>query len=845
MPNKQKKITSWINGTDVKLKTQVRDTAGTTYDEAIDINSLSGNSDSKSSADDTSMASSCSGAPPDYVYNDIASVQDSAAHLPGIVLSECPFREVGKSEGLPKTEGPMTDKVDTSRDEQSVMATSDDTPNQFQGGIQFTPIVPVGTLRRPDAKMDSFIYTNQDKVQWRNLADPLLPPVETASPVTGYKETNSLNVTETEESRVLFSPKYVAGRGLTDSTAKLLNEVNRRRQTVLNEDNRLRRGDVHLQAGMADAQDAKLAKHKYARKSKENLKSTRTPSPKFEIDAMEPRLQRPKYPYGTMRCETPSTSSSTRSSDQKVDVPASWRSPADSSFEGTAASMKSHTTAPCKPPPTKMECNVTPKHLAYDTMQGVNSVYETVQRIAILCLEMKQTQDDLDQTQKQIYQQGDGTYRKTELLRQEIRACKHDLTSIKETYLKLSKNIHKLREQANIVQKLKQEVEKMNVSSGNYQDDTKGRLLDLLNMKFEDSYADDDAQRNMGDSFAKDVSFHSLTETDDAPRRFLEQQVMSQYIDTMKDMCDKLDNLILMKGAEPAPLNTNDEKIEGILSAMLDSQKFLDRIKGALAQKLTDWLKQPLLLTNIRKSMHTVFHEEEQKMLIKTLVKEVVDEAQEVWNQACMAQAHSVIDNCHDQMLNLEKFVVQELQGPREQMQLVRNELKEDMKRMAAAHNKHHDETSCEMAILREAVKTNAGKVDICLTNNQKHLTKTVDDLTFKINSGQDEILSHVKEIENAVTDIPPRPEGTAAEIVELKETINNFENVMHSFDKHLTDVKADIELVPVLYETMLEIVRALNTTLGEEVVPEPSINTVEKSTVQPTKQRAARRCKK
>jgi hypothetical protein len=279
---------------------------------------------------------------------------------------------------------------------------------------------------------------------------------------------------------------------------------------------------------------------------------------------------------------------------------------------------------------------------------------------------------------------------------------------------------------------------------------------------------------------------------------------------------------------------------------MLDSQKFLDRIKAALAQKLTEWLKQPLLLTNIRKSMRIVFHDDEQKTLIKTLVKQVADEAQEVWRQTCMAQAHSVIDNCHGQMLNLEKFVVQELQAPREQMVIVRNELKEDMNRMAAAHNKHHDETSCEMAILREAVKSNAGKVDICLTNNQKHLTKTVDDLTFKVNSGQDEILSHLKEIQNAVTDVPPRPDGTAAEIVGLKETVNNLESVMHSFDKHLTDVKADIDLVPVLYETMLEIVRALNSTLGEEVVPEPTTNPVGKEdTVQPAKQRAARRCKK
>jgi hypothetical protein len=82
--------------------------------------------------------------------------------------------------------------------------------------------------------------------------------------------------------------------------------------------------------------------------------------------------------------------------------------------------MKAHTMAPCKPPTTKKDCNVTPKNLAYDTMQGINSVYETVQCITLLCLEMKQTQDELDQTQKKIYQQGDGTYRKTELLRQEI-----------------------------------------------------------------------------------------------------------------------------------------------------------------------------------------------------------------------------------------------------------------------------------------------------------------------------------------------------------------------------------------------------------------------------------------
>jgi hypothetical protein len=51
----------------------------------------------------------------------------------------------------------------------------------------------------------------------------------------------------------------------------------------------------------------------------------------------------------------------------------------------------------------------------------------------------------------------------------------------------------------------------------------------------------------------------------------------------------------------------------------------------------------------------------------------------------------------------------------------------------------------------------------------------------------------------------------------------------MHSFDKHLTDVKPDINLVLVLYETMLKIIRALNTTLGEEVLPESNTSAIGK----------------
>ena len=202
------------------------------------------------------------------------------------------------------------------------------------------------------------------------------------------------------------------------------------------------------------------------------------------------------------------------------------------------------------------------------------------------------------------------------------------------------------------------------------------------------------------------------------------------------------------------------------------------------------------------------------------------------------------------QMLNMEKFVVQELQVPKKQMENVRDDLRKDIKLMNAEHKKHHDETSCEMAILRQAARTSEGKVDIGLTNNQKHLKKVVDELTFKINSGQEEILSQIKELASA--DTVTRGQGQDAEIVNVKDSVNKLEDVMTSFDKHLTDVKEEVKIIPVLFKTMLEIVRALNATFGEEVVREPHPPNKEdkhdesdEGKEKPVKQRAARRTKK
>jgi hypothetical protein len=479
-------------------------------------------------------------------------------------------------------------------------------------------------------------------------------------------------------------------------------------------------------------------------------------------------------------------------------------------------------------------------------MQGLNNIYDKVQQVAMICLEMKVLQSQQSGTQQQIYQQGDAACRKIDALSGDVRYCKRNIESIKDTYLKYHKSIDKLRDQANIVQKLKQEVEKMNVSTGNYEDDTKGQMMDIFDMKYEESF-------EKQDSFNHDVSFDSFNEVHQGHHRTNEKEIMSGYIETVQDMCAKLETLIQQHTGHHEVQNVDENVIEEVLLKLLDNKKFHDKIKFALAEKLTDWLKQPLLLTNIRKSMKEAFVEEDYKLMLKALMHEVANEAHEGWRKTSMEQANKVIDNCHDQQLQLEKFVVQELQLPKQQMEFVRDDLTKKMNLMSKEHKKHHDETSCEFAILRQEVKVNAGKLDIGLANNHKFLKETTSDLAFKINSGQDEILSNVKDLSTFMSeDKTHNGKNTDSEIALIKESVSGLQDVMHSFDKHLTDIKGEVVVVHELYHTMIEIVRALNATFGEEVVQEPpepgdtqeSANEAE-NPEKPAKQRAARRTKK
>jgi hypothetical protein len=122
------------------------------------------------------------------------------------------------------------------------------------------------------------------------------------SPVT-LSSHESMKSSPSSSSTMMFGGvPLVAGRGLThDDVVEIRQSYNMRAQ------------DKHLQSGMVENIAAKEAKHKYAIKSNSNLKSQRTPSPKFEVD-FEPMTQKPKMPYGTRTHSMATASTSTTSS---------------------------------------------------------------------------------------------------------------------------------------------------------------------------------------------------------------------------------------------------------------------------------------------------------------------------------------------------------------------------------------------------------------------------------------------------------------------------------------------------------------------------------------------------
>jgi hypothetical protein len=119
-----------------------------------------------------------------------------------------------------------------------------------QGGTQCTPLTCMPKERKVFLSGLAESLPSITNAQYSNLGDPLLPPTDSDAYLHTTPNEPLADMMDTPQSQ-----EYVAGCGLTNLMAKLLNDYNHCQHELLNENNRLRRGDVHLQAGTAKVQD--------------------------------------------------------------------------------------------------------------------------------------------------------------------------------------------------------------------------------------------------------------------------------------------------------------------------------------------------------------------------------------------------------------------------------------------------------------------------------------------------------------------------------------------------------------------------------------------------------------
>jgi hypothetical protein len=263
------------------------------------------------------------------------------------------------------------------------------------------------------------------------------------------------------------------------------------------------------------------------------------------------------------------------------------------------------------------------------------------------------------------------------------------------------------------------------------------------------------------------------------------------------ELLNTLDQILVKKQSNPdVPIN-----IEEVVESVLSSKKLHNSTKCALAEKLTDWLKQPLLLQNIRKATDDVVDNHYNKLFIS-------------------------LNDAKLQLIQDIKTIMIQYEG---------NHMKE-MENLLQSSINIGDNITSKFNTLEDYVKDNGkciasqiNTLDMKTDHNTKHFEKVLhksvtdfnqalQDKSFNINSGQNEILSIMKDHDKTLSEISNSQE----KIINIERQVKNMGEVLDSFDSHITELKTAMSLIPHLHKTMKDIVDVMNTTLGEELIETP-----------------------
>ena len=244
-------------------------------------------------------------------------------------------------------------------------------------------------------------------------------------------------------------------------------------------------------------------------------------------------------------------------------------SPSGCSNDDTFATLHTQATAPSKAKPKAKPMKApTPKHISYDSPSGMSSLNI---KIGVLVKACKETQAAVQGIQSVSH----ANHSRTQKYREELK--------------KQEKNIELVKKET---QQIKGE---LRIICGNY------TILNQIN----------------SDLTVLKNSFTALTESQgaiptnnpdqtptDSDKQFeklnMELNVIREILTS--DLLVTLDQILVQKQNNPdLPIN-----IEELMEKVLSSKKLHNSTKCAMAEKLTDWLKQPLLLQNIRNATNEV-----------------------------------------------------------------------------------------------------------------------------------------------------------------------------------------------------------------------------------------------
>ena len=617
--------------------------------------------------------------------------------------------------------------------------------------------------------------------------------------------------------------------------------------------------DRDLQAGMAEEEAANKEKHKYAPKARNTLKTTRKPSPDYEVKVAPPN-QKARLPYDSRPMKMPEGSRGIESKQGIIDLkdyeimspaqrrPATpWPFYAQESIESpdkslnTQRSMEEKKTAPEKKPAKARTTPNMQKNLFadkyFESLKG--KFEEVVDNSAAVESRLNQLNNKFDELVKQNH----AHFSHAGTVRREHKQTETLICEVGKKVNKAWSEVHMMKQRLCILEKCERIMEVVQNTVQDLPKACKDAFVDHIEDGCVQVRCDYDKVREiMNQILSPHLMEHTKNKVlmDENTMKVVIDACIKEYKNEDDEIAAELNKInknlmILQKDGSTMSDDAFLSIVERTLHHVLGTNKLHNVIKCAVAEKLAEVFKNNMLKKSVTDACKENF--DAMRIHMENMLRQVIRQEQ--------ARQHADIMGCMEEMGQANEARLDTVLTRVEHTQTqVHNRLKS---------------TFDEVNELRAATDHNTKHFEMSMVNSHKANRQLLKEHQNNTNVGQAEILSVLGDTVTAMSELSEKltkninlNDNDGSDTTSLMVKVSELESVMKSFDGHITDMKGEIKLIPVLHKTMKEIVYVMNTTLGEELIREDDdkdediemkeVATKEDKTVEVPKQRAARR---